>query len=99
MVVDEQIDYEWMRIPHVYTAFYVYQYSTGFSAAVAFSKKILEEGKPAVERYVKNFLSGGCSKDPIDLLADAGVDMRTPQPIDEALSVFEEYLDLFEQQV
>lgn len=99
MVVDEQIDYEWMRIPHFYTAFYVYQYSTGFSAAVAFSKKILEEGKPAVERYVKNFLSGGCSKDPIDLLADAGVDMRTPQPIDEALSVFEEYLDLFEQQV
>ena len=52
-----------------------------------------------MERYVKNFLSGGCSKDPIDLLADAGVDMRTPQPIDEALSVFEEYLDLFEQQV
>lgn len=99
MVVDEQIDYEWMRIPHFYTAFYVYQYSTGFSAAVAFSKKILEEGAPAVERYVKNFLSGGCSKDPIDLLADAGVDMRTPQPIDEALTVFENYLGMFEEQM
>lgn len=99
MVVDAQIDCEWMRIPHFYTAFYVYQYATGFSAAVAFSKKILDEGMPAVERYIKNFLSGGSSKDPIDLLADAGVDMRTPQPIDEALAVFEEYLDMFEQQM
>lgn len=99
MVVDELIDYEWMRIPHFYRAFYVYQYSTGFSAAVAFSKKILEEGQPAVERYVKNFLSGGCSKDPIDLLADAGVDMRTPQPVDEALTVFENYLNMFEEQM
>lgn len=99
MVVDELIDYEWMRIPHFYTAFYVYQYSTGFSAAVAFSQKILKEGQPAVERYVNSFLSGGRSKDPIDLLADAGVDMRTPQPVDEALSVFERYLDMFEQQM
>lgn len=97
MVVDEEIDYEWMRIPHFYTSFYVYQYATGYSAAVAFSGKILKEGQPAVEKYVKNFLSGGCSKDPIDLLADAGVDMRTPQPVDEALDVFEKYLDLFEQ--
>ncbi|MCM1283738.1 MAG: oligoendopeptidase F [Muribaculaceae bacterium] len=97
MVVDERIDWEWMRIPHFYTSFYVYQYATGFSAAIAFSKKILTEGQPAVERYVKNFLSGGCSKDPIDLLAAAGVDMRTPKPIDDALGVFEEYLDMFEQ--
>lgn len=99
MVVDSQIDYEWMRIPHFYTAFYVYQYATGFSAAVAFSKKILEEGQPAVDRYVKEFLSGGCSKDPIELLAAAGVDMSTPKPIDDALTVFEQYLDEFEKQM
>lgn len=98
MVVDEEIDYEWMRIPHFYTSFYVYQYATGYSAAVAFSKKILEEGQPAVDRYIKEFLSGGCSKDPIDLLKNAGVDMSTPQPIDEALGVFEEFLNIFEQE-
>ena len=99
VVVDSEIDYEWMRIPHFYTAFYVYQYATGFSAAVAFSKKILEEGQPAVDRYVKEFLSGGCAKDPIDLLAAAGVDMSTPKPVDDALSVFGKYLDEFEKQI
>lgn len=99
VVVDSEIDYEWMRIPHFYTAFYVYQYATGFSAAVAFSKKILEEGQPAVDRYVKEFLSGGCAKDPIDLLAAAGVDMSTPKPVDDALSVFAKYLDEFEKQM
>ena len=97
MVVDEEIDYEWMRIPHFYTSFYVYQYATGYSAAIAFSKKILEEGKPAVDRYIENFLSGGSSKDPIDLLKAAGVDMSTPAPVDDALKVFEQYLDLFEE--
>ena len=95
VIVDEEIDYEWMRIPHFYTSFYVYQYATGYSAATAFSKMILEKGQPAVNRYVKNFLCGGCSKDPIDLLKDAGVDMGTPQPVDEALDVFEHYLSLF----
>lgn len=99
VVVDSEIDYEWMRIPHFYTAFYVYQYATGFSAAVAFSKKILKEGQPAVDRYVKEFLSGGSSRDPIDLLAAAGVDMSTPQPVDDALDVFAEYLDAFEKQM
>ena len=99
VVVDQEIDYEWMRIPHFYTAFYVYQYATGYSAAVAFSKKILTEGKPAVESYINNFLSGGCSKDPIDLLAAAGVDMSTPKPVEDALDVFEEYLKKFEQQM
>ena len=99
MVVDEEIDCEWMRIPHFYTSFYVYQYATGYSAATAFSKKILSEGKPAVDAYVSNFLSGGCSKDPIDLLKAAGVDMSTPKPVEDALSVFEEYLALFEQQI
>ena len=97
MIVDEEIDYEWMRIPHFYTSFYVYQYATGYSAAMAFSKKILEEGKPAVDRYIDNFLSGGGSKDPIDLLKAAGVDMSTPAPVDDALNVFEQYLDEFEK--
>lgn len=99
VVADPQIDLEWMRIPHFYTSYYVYQYATGFSAAVAFSKIILEEGKPAVDKYIHNFLCGGCSKDPIELLASAGVDMSTPQPIDEALGVFEEYLSAFEEQI
>ena len=99
MVADEEIDCEWMRIPHFYTSFYVYQYATGYSAATAFSKKILSEGKTAVDAYVGNFLSGGCSKDPIDLLKAAGVDMSTPKPVEDALSVFEEYLALFEQQI
>ena len=99
VVIDKEIDYEWMRIPHFYTAFYVYQYATGFSAAVAFSNKILKEGRPAVDRYISEFLSGGCSKDPIELLAAAGVDMSTPQPVDDALGVFAEYLDVFEKQM
>jgi oligoendopeptidase F len=99
MVVDEEISYEWMRIPHFYTPFYVYQYATGYSAAIAFSKKILGEGQEAVERYVHQFLCGGCSKAPIELLADAGVDMSTQQPIEDALEVFETYLNLFEQQI
>jgi len=96
MIVDEEIDYEWMRIPHFYTSFYVYQYATGYSAAMAFSKKILEEGKPAVDRYIDNFLSGGGSKDPIDLLKAAGVDMSSPAAIDDALTVFEDYIEKFE---
>lgn len=99
MRVDEEIAYEWMRIPHFYTSFYVYQYATGYSAAVAFSKKILEEGAPAVEQYITNFLCGGCSKDPIELLKSAGVDMSTTQPIEDALNVFEEYLTKLEGQL
>ena len=99
MIVDEEIDYEWMRIPHFYTSFYVYQYATGYSAAIAFSKKILEEGKPAVDRYIENFLSGGSSKDPIDLLKAAGVDMSSPAPVDDALCVFEDYLAQLEELV
>lgn len=95
VVVDEEIDYEWMRIPHFYTSFYVYQYATGYSAATAFSKLILEGGQPAVDRYVTNFLCGGCSKDPIELLKNAGVNMSTPEPVDAALQVFEEYLAMF----
>lgn len=93
MVVDEEISLEWARIPHFYTPFYVYQYATGISAASAFAKMILEEGAPAVERYKEKFLSGGCSKYPVDLLADAGVDMRTGAPVAAALETFKAALE------
>lgn len=99
MVVDEEITNEWMRIPHFYTSFYVYQYATGYSAAIAFSRKILEEGKPAVDAYISEFLKGGSSKDPLDLLKAAGVDMNTEAPIESALTVFEEVLASFEEQI
>lgn len=88
MVIDKEIDMEWARIPHFYTPFYVYQYATGISAASAFAKQILEKGEPAVENYKNKFLKGGCSKYPIDLLADAGVDMRTKEPVANALETF-----------
>ena len=96
MVVDDEIRYEWCRIPHFYYNFYVFQYATGFSAAIALSRKILKEGKPAVEKYLK-FLSGGCSKDPISLLKEAGVDMTTAEPINEALNLFGELIDEMEK--
>ena len=87
MEKDEEIAYEWMRIPHFYTPFYVYQYATGYSAAVALSAKILKEGKSAVDAYM-SFLKGGESKDPIDLLKMAGVDMTTEKPVADALALF-----------
>ena len=89
MEKDEEIAYEWMRIHHFYTPFYVYQYATGYSAAVALSAKILKEGKPAVDAYM-SFLKGGESKDPIDLLKMAGVDMTTEKPVADALALFGE---------
>lgn len=92
VVVDEEIDYEWERIPHFYYNFYVFQYATGFSAAMALSERILKEGDPAVKDYL-GFLSGGCSKDPISLLQGAGVDMRTPKPIHDALALFNSLID------
>lgn len=90
--VDSDIAMEWARIPHFYTPFYVYQYATGYSAAIALSEGILNEGESAVKRY-KAFLSSGSSKDPIDLLKDAGVDMSTPAPIESALKVFENLIE------
>lgn len=96
ITVDSGIDMEWARIPHFYTPFYVYQYATGFSAAAALADRILNLGEPAVKDYLR-FLSGGCSKDPIDLLIDAGVDMRTKEPIVSAMKMFERYLDELEQ--
>lgn len=92
IVVDEQIDLEWARIPHFYYDYYVYQYATGFSAAIALSQKILNEGDKAVENYI-NFLSGGCSEDPITLLKGAGVDMTSSQPVTEALKLFGKLID------
>lgn len=96
IVVDEDIAMEWARIPHFYYNFYVYQYATGFSAAVALANKILKEGQPAVDNYLK-FLSGGSSQSPIELLRIAGVDMATPQPVNEALQFFGELLDEMEE--
>jgi oligoendopeptidase F len=98
MVSDPEIAYEWGRIPHFYYNFYVYQYATGFSAAVALANGILKEGAPAVSRY-KEFLRGGCSKSPVELLKTAGVDMSKPSAVADALSVFENVLDEFESLV
>ena len=95
MISDEEIKYEWSRIPHFYSEFYVYQYATGFSAAIALSKRIMELGEEGVNDYMK-FLTGGSSKDPIDLLKMAGVDMSTPDPINAAMEMFGELVDELE---
>ena len=92
MISDAQIALEWARIPHFYYNYYVFQYATGFSAAVALADRILREGEPAVADY-KRFLSGGSSTDPISLLKLAGVDMSTPAPVDAALAMFGELVD------
>ncbi len=92
MVSDAQIALEWARIPHFYYNYYVFQYATGFSAAVALADRILREGEPAVADY-KRFLSGGSSTDPISLLKLAGVDMSTPAPVGAALAMFGELVD------
>lgn len=96
MVVDDEIAMEWARIPHFYYNYYVYQYATGYSAAVALSRKILSEGEPAVKKYL-NFLSSGCTRSPIALLKDAGVDMTSPAPVEQALQLFDELLDEMEK--
>ncbi len=96
MVVDQDIEMEWARIPHFYTSFYVYKYATGFSAATSFSKQILEEGAPAVERYL-GFLKSGGSDYSINILKTAGVDMSTPEPVSQAMSVFENLIKQMEQ--
>jgi len=95
-VIDEGIAMEWARIPHFYYNYYVFQYATGFSAAIAIAMRILKEGAPAVEDY-KKFLSSGGSQDPISLLKIAGVDMASPTPVEEALALFGQLLDEMEQ--
>lgn len=92
LVLDEEVQYEWARIPHFYRPFYVYKYATGYSTAVALSEAILREGEPAVRRY-KEFLSMGGSAYPLDELRHAGVDLATPAPVDAALQKFERILD------
>lgn len=95
MAVDKEIEMEWARIPHFYNSFYVYKYATGFSAATSFSKKILEEGKPAVDRYL-SFLKSGGSDYSINILKKAGLDMSSPQPIRDAMKIFEELIEQME---
>lgn len=96
VVLDDEIDMEWMRIPHFYYNYYVFQYATGYAAAIALSRRILREGESAVKDYL-GFLSGGCSKSPIDLLRGAGVDMSTTAPVEEALKLFDELIGEMEQ--
>ncbi|MBD9061397.1 MAG: oligoendopeptidase F [Ruminococcaceae bacterium] len=96
IVIDHELDMEWARIPHFYYNYYVYQYATGFSAAIALSQRILKDGAPAVKDYI-GFLSGGCSKDPISLLKGAGVDMTSTKPVTDALKLFGELIDEMEE--
>lgn len=98
MISDPEIAVEWARIPHFYSNFYVYQYATGFTSAVAIARNILKNGAPAVEAY-KKFLSSGCTQDPVSLLKIAGVNLETPQPIQDALDVLNDILDEMEQGV
>lgn len=95
VVIDEEIKYEWARIPHFYYNFYVYQYATGFSAAIALSDRILNEGQSAVADYL-GFLKAGASKAPIPILRDAGADMETEKPVKEALERFASVVKSFE---
>ena len=95
-MIDPEIALEWARIPHFYTPFYVYQYATGYAAAIAISRKILRGDKKTCEGYRK-FLSGGSSMNPIDLLRLAGVDMTEKEPVESALQLFGELLDEMEE--
>lgn len=96
MNVDKEISLEWARIPHFYYDYYVYQYATGYAAAIALSRRILREGEAAVKDYL-GFLSGGCSADPITLLRGAGVDMASPKPIEDATKLFDEMISEMEK--
>lgn len=95
VIIDDAIEIEWARIPHFYSSFYVYQYATGISAATALAKQIVDEGQPAVLRYL-GFLSSGSSDYSIELLRKAGVDLSSPQPIQDALDTFSKYVDEFD---
>ncbi len=96
VIIDDEIKYEWSRIPHMYYNFYVYQYATGFSAAIALSDQILKEGKPAVDRYLE-FLSSGSSDYPIDILRKAGADMETKDPVSNAMEIFRKGVEELEK--
>ncbi|MBQ6554814.1 MAG: oligoendopeptidase F, partial [Firmicutes bacterium] len=92
--INEEIAWEWARIPHFYNGFYVYQYATGYSAAIALSQRILKEN--GAKDYIE-FLKGGSSKYSIDLLKGAGVDMSSPAPVENAMKVFEGILSEMEK--
>jgi oligoendopeptidase F len=94
--IDDQLSLEGLRIPHFYSAFYVYKYSTGLSAAIALADRVTQGGTAELEAYL-NFLKSGSSKDPLDLLRDAGVDMETPEPVNAALARFNKLVDELEQ--
>lgn len=96
LVLDHEANIGWSRIPHFYSAFYVYKYATGFASAMAIVKSIMDEGKPAVERYL-TFLKSGGSKFPLELLQDAGVDLTTPKPIEDALKLFDDLVTELEE--
>ncbi|MEI7644891.1 MAG: oligoendopeptidase F [Chloroflexales bacterium] len=95
VTLDAEIAWEWARIPHFYYNFYVYQYATGLSAALALSRQIIDDGQPAIDRYLR-FLSSGSSQSSIDLLRGAGVDMTSPAPIQAAMDTFDSLLDQLE---
>ena len=95
VTIDKEVWSEWARIPHFYSAFYVFQYATGIAAATALARKVLEEGARAADQYL-TFLKGGSSTNPLALLRGAGVDMATPDPIERALDVFEERTERLE---
>jgi oligoendopeptidase F len=90
--IDDQLQLECLRIPHFYRAFYVYKYATGLSAAIALSERVLDGGRQELHEY-QSFLKGGCSKYPLDLLRDAGVDMTQPEPVQTALDRFDTLVD------
>lgn len=96
VIIDSEIDMEWARIPHFYSSFYVYKYATGISAAASLSRQILNEGAHAVERYTE-FLKSGGSDYPLELLKKAGVDLSEPEPVEDAMKVFESILDELEE--
>lgn len=95
LALDDSIALEWARIPHFYYEYYVYQYATGFAAAVSLSEQIAAEGAPSVGRYL-DFLRGGCSRPPLELLKGAGVDMTGPAAIEQAIAVFSRLVEDFE---
>ena len=96
MVIDDEIDIEWSRIPHFYSDFYVYQYATGYAAASAFANSILKGNEESVKKYIA-FLNMGGSKYPIDILKIAGVDMTTSKPLEATINRFNELLDMLEK--
>ena len=98
IIIDEAIKFEWSRIPHFYRDFYVYQYATGYAMASSFARQILTEGETAAERYIERFLKAGSSKYPVDVMKDAGVDITTPKPMEDAMKDFAELMDLLEKE-